>query len=771
MIYVNITSTYQSKRRTGIQRVVVTLSELFSSNVNYKFITFDNKSMSFKIISNYTTISQAIYDNECDLLTLKFSDLKKGDVFFDIDAAWSDGVNRKVLYEKIKGVGVRVYNLHYDSVPIVNSSWSHDNTVISYTEAFYAKIAYSDYIFSISNFVKNEIDNFSQEFIGVSKNGSVIDLGPLPINEAVDLKETSNLDKKFSHILKNEFLLAVGTLEPRKNYDLLLSSFLKIDNGNASLVIVGRKGWNIDSFIEKLTSSPRYNKDIFWLDDVSDEELAFLYKKCRAYITTSLYEGYGLPAMEALSFGSATIVSNGGALPEVVGSSALVFDLNNTIELESALDNVIHSNEFYSDLKSKAKNFKHTPWDKIANYIVSKISEIENSAINYSFEEKVTQAVYISIDINKFKLSIKSLKENMKFINEIVVLTKKEYVKEFESEISNLGFLSHVLCDEDILAGANNELLDHQERNTFLRKSLYVNSIIKANFIAADDDYIAINNIDEKYFRNNNVHNCYYYYNSLESWLGSYPNRSSYDYGLLKTAQLLKSYGFYTKAYSSHMPQIINKKLVNEIYGKYLKDKRNQGVDEWSIYFNIANFYFPNNFTSKEYRCFSWPGNPSDWPCDVIPSEFDFQNYYDSRENGINEIVNNPNKLIEYKENLAKVRATEIKNSDGWVMPLFLLIDANEIYFSMPSFELKAEPKHLRRIIVLNKTNQDFEISMAVFDSTFAKVRHEYYNSKDSIWFPLFPPTESGVYSMECKLLQSGKEISSASVKLNVTSN
>ncbi|CNH75110.1 glycosyltransferase%2C MSMEG_0565 family [Yersinia thracica] len=771
MIYVNITSTFQSKRRTGIQRVVVTLSELFSSNEKYKFITFDNKTSNFKLISGYDTISQAIYDDKCELSTLKFNELKKGDILFDIDAAWSDGVNRRVLYENLKKIGVRIYNLHYDSVPIVNSAWSHANTVINYTEAFYAKIAYSDYIFSISNFVKKEIDDFSQEFIGVCKDGAVIDLGPLPVREEIDTKKLSNIGKKFEDVLKKEFLLAVGTLEPRKNYELLLSSFLKIDNGKTNLVIVGRKGWSIDAFIEKLTSHPRYNKEIFWLDDTSDEELAFLYKKCRAYVTTSLYEGYGLPAMEALSFGAATIVSNGGALPEVVGQSACVFDLNNTVELDSALENVIHSDEFYSELKSKAEDFKYTSWDTVANSITSKIDEIENNVTSYSFDEKITQAVYISIDINKFRLSIKSLKDNMRFIDEIIVLTKKEYVHEFESAIINLGFLSHVLCDEDVLAGISNDMLDHQERNTFLRKSLYTNSVIKANFIAADDDYIVINSIDEGYFKNNDVHNCYYYYHSLESWMGSYPNRTSYDYGLLKTAQLLKSYGFYTKAYSSHMPQIINKKLVNEIYGKYLKDKRNQGVDEWSIYFNIASFYFPNNFSSKEYRCFSWPGNPSDWPCDVIPAEFDFQNYYDVPENGITEIVKDSDRMIAYKNGLEKVKATEIKNTDRMVTPLVLLIDADTFSFSMPSFELTAGPVHLRRIIVLNNTSEHFEIDMTVFNSNLAEIRREYYKSRDSIWLPLFPPEESGTYSMECKLLQSGKVISTTSVVLNVTSN
>ncbi|AKP32392.1 glycosyltransferase family 4 protein [Yersinia aleksiciae] len=771
MIYVNITSTFQSKRRTGIQRVVVTLSELFSANDNYKFITFDNESSSFKLIAGYDTINQAIYDDECELRTLKYSELKAGDVFFDIDAAWSDGVNRTVLYESLKKNGVRIYNLHYDSVPIVNSAWSHKNTVISYIEAFYAKIAYSDYIFSISNFVKTEIDDLSQTFIGVSKDGSVIDLGPLPVHEEIDTNKLSNINKKLEHVLKDEFLLAVGTLEPRKNYELLLSSFLKINNGKTNLVIVGHKGWNIDEFIEELTSHPRYNKDIIWLNDASDEELALLYKKCRAYVTTSFYEGYGLPAMEALSFGAATIVSNGGALPEVVGQSAFVFDLNNTVELESALENVIHSAYFYSDLKRKAADFKYTSWKTVANSITSKIDEIENNVINYSFDDKITQAVYISIDINKFKLSIKSLKDNMKFIDEIVVLTSKEYAKEFDSEIVNLGFSSYVLCDEDILASSANEIFDHQERNTILRRTLYNHSIIKNNFIASDDDYIAINEIDESYFRENNTHNSYYYYNSLKSWLGSYPNRSSYDNGLLKTAQLLKSFGFHTKAYSSHMPQVINKKLVNEIYGKYLKDKRNQGVDEWSTYFNIASFYFPNNFSSKEYKCFSWPGNPSDWPCDVIPSEFDFQNYYDSPENGTNEIIKGSDKIIAYREGLEKVRSTEIETKGEMVMPLFLLIDKERFLFSMPSFALTSGPIHLRRIIVLNKTSECFEIDMTVFDSNLTEIRREHYNSVDSIWFPLFPPEISGVYSMECKLLQSGKVINTASVELYVTPN
>ena len=114
MIYVNITSTFSSKRKTGIQRVVVTLSEFLSKNINYKFITYDNNSSEFKLISDYECISHAIYDDECKLLTLNFNELNQGDIFFDIDAAWSDGINRKFLYEILKRKGVKIYNFtHY----------------------------------------------------------------------------------------------------------------------------------------------------------------------------------------------------------------------------------------------------------------------------------------------------------------------------------------------------------------------------------------------------------------------------------------------------------------------------------------------------------------------------------------------------------------------------------------------------------------------------------------------------------------------------------
>ncbi|HEC1652400.1 TPA: hypothetical protein R1156_004401, partial [Yersinia enterocolitica] len=135
------------------------------------------------------------------------------------------------------------------------------------------------------------------------------------------------------------------------------------------------------------------------------------------------------------------------------------------------------------------------------------------------------------------------------------------------------------------------------------------------------------------------------------------------------------------------------------------------------------------------------------------------------------EIVDDPDRILEYKKGLEQVKMTEVEKMNEKVRPICLLIDVNEFSFMQPSFELISGPIHLRRIIVLNKSSEHFDIEMQIIDSGSVKIREEYFNTRNSSWIPLFPPNEPGVYFMECKLLQSGKVISTANVELSVASN
>lgn len=769
MIYINITSSFTTKRRTGIQRVVANLGEYFIDNLLYVFITYNYDDGKFYKLENVSNLTDAIYDNNCELTPLAFSALNSSDYFFDIDAAWSDAVDRNILYSKLREKNVGIINLHYDSVPIVNSAWSHANTVIRYMDFFYAKIAYSDFIFSISNFVKNEIDELSSKLIGVVKPGAVIPLGPLPVLELDDTKNAL-FEKKYRELLQRPYFIAVGTIEPRKNYDYLVEVYNNYDLQEARLVLVGREGWNVDDFIKNLKTHANYaNNNILWLSDVDDEELAFLYSKCLAYVTSSHYEGYGLPAVEALTFGIPTIVSNGGALPEVVGNSAEIFSLSDPESLYHIMDKLIKSEEYRDNLVKRAKSYKTPEWKDAFNIVNDTIQSLIDKK-NKVVSDALNQIVYISIAPEKFALSIQSVIEKIKFINSVIVLTTQNKKKLFVDILSRTKLNYQVLCDEDLLS--NSELMssDHQTRNTMLRKALYKNSLINDNFLASDDDYIALKDIDKDYYLADGKYVAYYYYNDMESWTGSFPQLTSYDAGIIKTGRILRNLGYSTKGYSSHMPQVINKEIVNTVYDRHLSDPRFDGMDEWSVYFNIAIFNYPEKFICKEYQTFNWPGNATDWVCDVIPDNYRFQNYYDNSENGIDGLLSKQTDTIKhYHESLVKYK--ELESGEDY-SPIVLLFKDGMIKFVNQSINVKAGRQSLRRIFLLNnsgatRTFEHVTINITPAESGVDEIYSVSFDKVNATWLPLNPPIKNGLYQLTCSFEFDGK-IVDASVQMRV---
>ncbi len=125
-----------------------------------------------------------------------------------------------------------------------------------------------------------------------------------------------------------EFILFVGTLEPRKNLGRILEAFrlLKTEQHfGPDLVLVGRKGWLCDPIFSRLSTST-LSKDVHLTGYVSDHDLLALYKMARLLVFPSLYEGFGLPAIEAMACGCPVVTSNRGALQEVTAGCALHCD-------------------------------------------------------------------------------------------------------------------------------------------------------------------------------------------------------------------------------------------------------------------------------------------------------------------------------------------------------------------------------------------------------------------------------------------------------------
>jgi glycosyltransferase involved in cell wall biosynthesis len=141
------------------------------------------------------------------------------------------------------------------------------------------------------------------------------------------------------------FILAIGVIEPRKNLNRLMDAFQSLkERGNVpadlKLVLAGGKGWLYDDIFEHHAASP-VREDILLPGFVSDDLLPSIYSLAEALAFPSLYEGFGLPILEAMACGTPVVASRASCLPEVAEGAALLVDPNNVEGLTSALELVL----------------------------------------------------------------------------------------------------------------------------------------------------------------------------------------------------------------------------------------------------------------------------------------------------------------------------------------------------------------------------------------------------------------------------------------------
>jgi glycosyltransferase involved in cell wall biosynthesis len=147
--------------------------------------------------------------------------------------------------------------------------------------------------------------------------------------------------------LPQGYLLFVGTLEPRKNVPGLLSAYqLLLDQGviNAPLALIGGRGWLYEEIFRQVEALA-LERQVKFLHDVPDADLPALYNGAAVLVTPSFYEGFGLPALEAMACGTPVVVSNRGSLPEVVGPAGVLVDPETPEAIAAGLAGVLSDPE------------------------------------------------------------------------------------------------------------------------------------------------------------------------------------------------------------------------------------------------------------------------------------------------------------------------------------------------------------------------------------------------------------------------------------------
>jgi len=175
---------------------------------------------------------------------------------------------------------------------------------------------------------------------------------------------------------KEDYILSLSTLEPRKNLRLLIEAYNELileKHFKAPLILVGRKGWKIDDLLENIDENVR--KQITFTGFVDDDKLPEIYSKAKLFVFPSIYEGFGIPPLEAMACGTRVLSSNAASMPEILGENAEYFESNNKEDLKNKLLLMYQEKTNESTIVNAKAWAKKYNWsneaNKLINYIIN----------------------------------------------------------------------------------------------------------------------------------------------------------------------------------------------------------------------------------------------------------------------------------------------------------------------------------------------------------------------------------------------------------------
>jgi len=220
----------------------------------------------------------------------------------------------------------------------------------------------ADYIITISESSKRDII----KYLHVDENKIQV------IYPGVDevYKKVLNSDEiiavKNKYNIHGKYLLYLGTLEPRKNIETIIraySCFKKSDKENIKLVLAGKKGWLYDN-IFKLVKEFDIEDSVIFTDYIDDSDKATLYQGAEMFLFPSLYEGFGMPVIEAMASRIPVITSNSSSLPEVSGEAAIITDPLDYKKISESIELILNDNGLREKMVNEGiKQANKFSWD------------------------------------------------------------------------------------------------------------------------------------------------------------------------------------------------------------------------------------------------------------------------------------------------------------------------------------------------------------------------------------------------------------------------
>ena len=265
----------------------------------------------------------------------------------------------------------KLINVVYDLIPIFEPQFFGGLVTAQYTNYMFEAVKNCDLLLPISKSTDKDIARFCELIDSSSPMTKVIRLGD----------EVSNDEraKKPEWLRAEHFSLCVGTIEIRKNHMLLYYAYKKLLSSGEKpplLIIVGKRGWYTGDVVMLFEQDPEINKYIVLTENVSDEELVWLYENCMFTVYPSLYEGWGLPVAESLARGKSVLCSSQSSIPEAGGDLAEYFSPYNPRECADLISQYSSVDTRVKKEKEIRKNYKITTWEDCYNQVNKYLKEI-----------------------------------------------------------------------------------------------------------------------------------------------------------------------------------------------------------------------------------------------------------------------------------------------------------------------------------------------------------------------------------------------------------
>lgn len=268
-----------------------------------------------------------------------------------------------------KNIVLTIHDLAFIRFPQFNFDWF----IKKYTKEVTKNARIAKRISADSQSTKNDLIDFfgiNPEKIDVIYLGAEEKFRRLGENEKkIDLLIKYDLQKKYN--ISKKFILSVGTIEPRKNFETLIRAFntLKKDGFDIQLVIAGRTGWKSEATYEEKEKSP-FKEDIIFAGRLTDDELVQLYNTAELFVYPSIFEGFGLPVLEAMQCGLPIVSSNTSSIPEIVSdpvTRTFLVEVKNDRDFSEKIKLILSDSRLREELSEKSiSNSTKFSWDLTA---------------------------------------------------------------------------------------------------------------------------------------------------------------------------------------------------------------------------------------------------------------------------------------------------------------------------------------------------------------------------------------------------------------------